>query len=56
MVESSGDNLAATFSPELSDLTIYVIDVAEIIEFIIERGMLADRRQGRQIPSKPSYF
>src|ERR671931_388755 len=28
-VESGGDNLAATFSPELSDLTIYVIDVAE---------------------------
>ena len=27
-VESGGDNLAATFSPELSDLTIYVIDVA----------------------------
>ncbi len=117
MVESSGDNLAATFSPELSDLTIYVIDVAAgdkipriggpgitksdlliinkidiaesvhasldvmerdskkmrgdrpfifanlydgvgvaIIEFIIERAMLADRRQGRQIPSKLSYF
>ena len=28
MVESGGDNLAATFSPELSDLTLYVIDVA----------------------------
>src|SRR6185295_8145830 len=28
-VESGGDNLAATFSPELADLTIYVIDVAE---------------------------
>ena len=27
-VESGGDNLAATFSPELSDYTIYVIDVA----------------------------
>lgn len=27
-VESGGDNLSATFSPELSDLTIYVIDVA----------------------------
>ncbi|HEV7821256.1 MAG TPA: GTP-binding protein, partial [Burkholderiales bacterium] len=26
--ESGGDNLAATFSPELSDLTLYVIDVA----------------------------
>lgn len=28
MVESGGDNLAATFSPELADLTIYVIDVS----------------------------
>lgn len=28
MVESGGDNLAATFSPELSDLTLYVIDVS----------------------------
>jgi urease accessory protein len=28
LVESGGDNLAATFSPELADLTIYVIDVA----------------------------
>jgi urease accessory protein len=29
IIESGGDNLAATFSPELADLTIYVIDVAE---------------------------
>ncbi|MEM6987222.1 MAG: urease accessory protein UreG [Pseudomonadota bacterium] len=28
-VESGGDNLSATFSPELADLTVYVIDVAE---------------------------
>src|ERR1700719_3694591 len=28
-IESGGDNLAATFSPELADLTVYVIDVAE---------------------------
>jgi urease accessory protein len=28
IVESGGDNLAATFSPELSDLTLYVIDVS----------------------------
>src|SRR5207244_7712927 len=27
-VDSGGDNIAATFSPELSDLTLYVIDVA----------------------------
>lgn len=29
VIESGGDNLAATFSPELADVTIYVIDVAE---------------------------
>ena len=29
LIESGGDNLSATFSPELADLTIYVIDVAE---------------------------
>ncbi|MCG7949344.1 MAG: urease accessory protein UreG, partial [Candidatus Thiodiazotropha taylori] len=28
-IESGGDNLSATFSPELADLTIYVLDVAE---------------------------
>ena len=28
-IESGGDNLSATFSPELADLTIYVVDVAE---------------------------
>jgi len=28
-IESGGDNLSATFSPELADATIYVIDVAE---------------------------
>src|SRR6201997_1272848 len=30
LIESGGDNLAATFSPELADLTVYVIDVAEV--------------------------
>ena len=29
LLESGGDNLAATFSPELADLTLYVIDVAQ---------------------------
>ncbi len=29
LIESGGDNLAATFSPDLADLTIYVIDVAQ---------------------------
>ena len=28
LIESGGDNLSATFSPELADITIYVIDVA----------------------------
>ena len=28
MIESGGDNLAATFSPELADITLYVIDVS----------------------------
>jgi urease accessory protein len=28
LIESGGDNLSATFSPELSDLTLYVIDVS----------------------------
>jgi urease accessory protein len=28
LIESGGDNLAATFSPELADLTVYVIDTA----------------------------
>lgn len=28
MIESGGDNLSATFSPELADMTVYVIDVA----------------------------
>ena len=38
LIESGGDNLAATFSPELADLTIYVIDVA---------GRRQDPAQGR---------
>ena len=33
LIESGGDNLAATFSPELADLTIYVIDVSAEIRF-----------------------
>ena len=33
-VESGGDNLAATFSPELADLTIYVIDVAKVKRYL----------------------
>ena len=28
LIESGGDNLAATFSPELADITLYVIDVS----------------------------
>ena len=37
-VESGGDNLSATFSPELADLTIYVIDVAEGEKFRARAG------------------
>lgn len=39
LVESGGDNLAATFSPELSDLTIYVIDVAGGEKFPARAGL-----------------
>ncbi len=39
IIESGGDNLAATFSPELSDLTLYVIDVADLL--IINKTDLA---------------
>ena len=37
LIESGGDNLAATFSPELADLTIYVIDVAAGDKIPVER-------------------
>jgi urease accessory protein len=35
LIESGGDNLAATFSPELADLTIYVIDVAARSDLLV---------------------
>lgn len=38
IIESGGDNLAATFSPELSDLTLYVIDVAGGEKFLVKVG------------------
>jgi len=38
LIESGGDNLAATFSPELADLTIYVIDTAAGQDIPRERG------------------
>ena len=41
LVESGGDNLSATFSPELSDLTIYVIDVSAGVLL----GLLQQRQQ-----------
>jgi urease accessory protein len=42
-IESGGDNLAATFSPELADLTIYVIDVAAVKRSLakVALGLLA---------------
>src|SRR3546814_2725329 len=36
LIESGGDNLAATFSPELADITIYVIDVSRSEEHTSE--------------------
>ena len=47
LIESGGDNLAATFSPELADLTIYVIDVAA--------GDRFPRKAGRASPV-PTYW
>jgi len=44
MIESGGDNLSATFSPELADLTIYVIDVAA--------GEEIPRKGGRPLPAR----
>lgn len=38
LIESGGDNLAATFSPDLADLTIYVIDVAQGGDIPRKRG------------------
>ena len=38
LIESGGDNLAATFSPELADLTIYVIDTAAGQDIPAETG------------------
>jgi urease accessory protein len=46
-VESGGDNLSATFSPELADLTIYVIDVAE--------GERSRAKAGRGSPNPTSW-
>ena len=46
-IESGGDNLSATFSPELADITIYVIDVAE--------GEKIPRKGGPGI-TKSSFF
>lgn len=40
LVESGGDNLASTFSPELSDLTIYVIDVAAGEKYRARAGLV----------------
>jgi urease accessory protein len=42
-IESGGDNLAATFSPELADLTLYVIDVAE-----------GEKIPARAVPASPA--
>ena len=51
IIESGGDNLSATFSPELADLTIYVIDVAAGEE-IPRKGGPAITRSDRLIINK----
>ena len=43
MIESGGDNLSATFSPELADLTVYVIDVAAGEEIPRKGGPCRDK-------------
>ena len=47
-IESDGDNLSTTFSPELADITIYVIDVSE--------GEKNPRKGGSGIITKSSFF
>jgi urease accessory protein len=53
-IESGGDNLAATFSPELSDLTIYVIDVAAG-EKIPRKGGPASPRATCSSSTRPTW-
>ena len=43
LIESGGDNLAATFSPELSDLTLYVIDVAAGDKILVKAAQASRR-------------
>ena len=45
LIESGGDNLAATFSPELADITIYVIDVAAGDDFASQQS--GDEKSGQ---------
>jgi urease accessory protein UreG len=47
LIESGGDNLAATFSPELADLTLYVIDVAAGDKIPSKGGPGIDRKPVR---------
>jgi urease accessory protein len=54
IIESGGDNLAATFSPELSDLTLYVIDVAAG-DKIPRKGGPGITRSDLLIINKPIY-
>src|SRR5437879_1019362 len=48
LIESGGDNLAATFSPELADLTIYVIDVAAGDKIPAKGGPGSNRPESRR--------
>jgi hypothetical protein len=45
LIESDGDNLAAIFSPELADLTLYVIDVAARDEIPSKGGPSIDKQR-----------
>ena len=53
IIESGGDNLAATFSPELADITIYVIDVSPLVG--ADLGVM-DRDAKKMRGDKPFVF
>jgi urease accessory protein len=56
IVESGGDNLSATFSPELSDLTIYVIDVSAGDKLVGASLEMMDRDTKKMRGDKPFVF
>jgi urease accessory protein len=56
LIESGGDNLAATFSPELADLTLYVIDVAAGDKIPSKGGPGMERDAKRMRGTRPFVF